>query len=558
MERLLAAEPHATAERKIELEREAASATRQTPAYTDTTISFSKSISLLGASIRANARNARANGDARGADYWDAQTARFHKVLEDSVRAGLEHAQKWAGVTRSGNHGARVEGLEPGRYERADLVASVWLQGLSRRGEPQAHAHVQWTRMAFTERDGKGRALDTMSLRAQLSSIRAITAAHCEAGLTRAFGVSWVPRADGNGNEIRGVADAEMKLFSSRTRDIEEEARELARAWEARNGRAPTEYELLHIQKRATMRTRDSKEHGAISWDDYAEDWSQTMLESLGERLADIAPRVSGRAVTAPEGEPPSPERQRQAVRDAVELVSAKHSTWTRADLMRTLQTVLPPEVASMDPDLAVLLLDELTDEAVSRSSDVVSLDAPQWPPVPESLRREIDGKSVYTRPGVTRYASRASLGLEEQLVADAQRQVAPHLTREEVTRLLGAEAERLDEVLRLRSADAGDKLASGLRMDQGAALAHVLSSPRVAEVLVGPAGRGKTRSAAEAARLWELQGRTVIGTATSQNATNELRKAGFAWAPCPDAGGATAERPVAEHVDQAELCLHD
>jgi hypothetical protein len=41
--RLRAAEPHATAERLIELEREAAKAARQPAAYTDVTVSFSKS-----------------------------------------------------------------------------------------------------------------------------------------------------------------------------------------------------------------------------------------------------------------------------------------------------------------------------------------------------------------------------------------------------------------------------------------------------------------------------------------------------------------------------------
>ena len=41
--RLMAAEPHATAERLIELEREAAQATRQPAVYIDVTVSFSKS-----------------------------------------------------------------------------------------------------------------------------------------------------------------------------------------------------------------------------------------------------------------------------------------------------------------------------------------------------------------------------------------------------------------------------------------------------------------------------------------------------------------------------------
>ena len=68
--RLTAAEPHATAERLIELEREAARLTRQPAAYTDVTISFSKSISVLHASIRENERRARLSADQQAAAYW--------------------------------------------------------------------------------------------------------------------------------------------------------------------------------------------------------------------------------------------------------------------------------------------------------------------------------------------------------------------------------------------------------------------------------------------------------------------------------------------------------
>ena len=63
-----------------------------------------------------------------------------------------------------------------------------------------------------------------------------------------------------------------------------------------------------------------------------------------------------------------------------------------------------------------------------------------------------------------------------------------------------------------------------GLRLDQAAAVWHVLTSARTVEVVTGPAGTGKTRVQAAAARAW---GGPVFGTATSQNATNELRNAG-------------------------------
>jgi hypothetical protein len=125
--RLQAAEPHATGERLIELEREAAKATRQPAAYTDVTISFSKSISVLHASIRENTRRARLAGNLRAVAYWAGREERFQAVLHQANRAALEYAQQWAGVTRTGYHGTRVDGQEPGRFEAAGLIVTCWL-----------------------------------------------------------------------------------------------------------------------------------------------------------------------------------------------------------------------------------------------------------------------------------------------------------------------------------------------------------------------------------------------------------------------------------------------
>jgi hypothetical protein len=59
--RLTAAEPHATAERLIELEREAAQATRQPATYYDVTISFSKSTVAVRCSWSSPGRPGRAS-----------------------------------------------------------------------------------------------------------------------------------------------------------------------------------------------------------------------------------------------------------------------------------------------------------------------------------------------------------------------------------------------------------------------------------------------------------------------------------------------------------------
>ena len=147
--RLTAAEPHATAERLIELEREAAQATRQPAAYYDVTVSFSKSISVLHASIRENERRARQAGDHRAAAYWAGREQAFQTVLHRANQAALEYLQAWAGVTRTGYHGIRVGGREPGRFEPAGLIVTSWLKGTSRDGDPQDHIHNQIARITF-------------------------------------------------------------------------------------------------------------------------------------------------------------------------------------------------------------------------------------------------------------------------------------------------------------------------------------------------------------------------------------------------------------------------
>ena len=51
-----------------------------------------------------------------------------------------------------------------------------------------------------------------------------------------------------------------------------------------------------------------------------------------------------------------------------------------------------------MEPREAVALVENMTDRALSGEvSQVVTMEAPEWPQLPDDLRRASDGRSVYT-----------------------------------------------------------------------------------------------------------------------------------------------------------------
>jgi hypothetical protein len=57
-------------------------------------------------------------------------------------------------------------------------------------------------------------------------------------------------------NEIKGITQAQMDAYSTRTVQVHEKERELARAWQRRHGRAPTSRELVHVADDATLQSR--------------------------------------------------------------------------------------------------------------------------------------------------------------------------------------------------------------------------------------------------------------------------------------------------------------
>ena len=533
LNRMKAAEPHATAERIAEMQRIAHQESRRSAPYTDVTVSLVKSVSIFHVSIRENERQARLAGDDAAAAWWAAREAEVQAALQSANQAAMQHVQDWA-VTRTGSGVARVNGEDTVRFEPAGLVVSSWLQGTSRDGDPQDHIHNQIARMTRTDADGKWRTLDTAGLRAQLGAVRATFGAHLRSELTRRFGVEWVPRKDGDGFELKGITRAQIERYSTRTQSIDAQTAQAVEAWKAQHdGREPSRRELLYIRQEVTMVSRDPKSEDSADWDKLLADAEAKWDATDGTQLRDVASKVSNlRGPGAPRepaqpGAAPSADAQMRVMQTALARVQAK-TTWLRADLMREIADAMPAEAHAMAPDDAVALVGQLTDRAIAgEAGQVMSLDAPEYPQVPGYLRRELDGRSVYTRPGTTKYATSVQIAREQELLDAAGEEGAPHLTKEQSAQWLGVTAEELEAAALTKATEPTRQLPSGLTLAQAAAVHQAMTSDRGGYAIVGPAGTGKTHVAAVAARMWTAAGKgDVILLAPSQNAANVLRQA--------------------------------
>ena len=534
---LLAAEPYATAERKRELRTEAVKKTRQSPLFFDLTLSLSKSISIFHASLGENARQARQVGDRDGDAYWSALVSEVDEMIWQAVHAGFGYFQREVGYTRTGSHGTRVHGRETGQWHEADLAVAHWLQHTSRDGDMQLHVHSQIAHVVKTSTDGKWRAPDSLGYNEHIGAVAAIVSQHLEEALTQRFGLEWTARDDGHGFEIEGVSGAMMRVFSSRRASITADLRVRAARFEQRYGRAPSQRELAHLAQASNFKTRNPK-HGALDLARAHAGWADKLARTLGVPLVSVAPSVwhgqsghAGPRMRGADGAVLTELELTRAAQKAIALAQQEKSAWTRSDVIKYLGRVLPR--TGRDPAAAAALLEDLADRVLaSEFEPVACLEAPEPAEVPASLLRA-DGRSVYQRHGGTRYATRAQLAMEERMVAHAGADGAPRVTRAQAARALGADPARLEDALagraHAREAQAAHgaqdtRTGSGLREDQAAAALAALTDGRLVSVLNAPAGSGKTRVLAEAARIWAGAGLgPVIGITPSQSARNTL-----------------------------------
>ena len=518
-------EPDATPERRDELKWQIRGSQSSPVAYWDLAFSATKSVSVLYAALAVEGRMAEAE------KVWEAH--------REGVAAGLSYVEDTAGWSRRGYHGKAPDGRSVGEWVAANQWTAVRFDHTtSRTGDPQIHSHVLVpNRVQCADRDKHGqpkwRSIDGRGLYQVKRAADAVYQRTMFEALQRDLGVSAVERVDGNGWEIEGVSQEVCEAFSSRRGQIEQEVRRYIADYTANHGRAPEARELFMMYKTASLKTRPAKPEPQTQAEQH-DQWRATRQEFADGRVVDLA---SIYVVPERNMESAPAHFDRGAViSSAVAEVQLRRASWTAQDLEAAINMKLPID-SSMSEQERKELLAGLVREAVApgAGTKVVGLVPPEVVVTPAAARRSEDGLSRFSRPMPERFATEGQLAAEDRLSAAAGRGGAPVLAPSHIA----AVSREIGEV--------------GLNSGQRAAVEGILGSDRQVDVLIGPAGTGKSFTVAALTEAWQREHQApVLGLATSQIATDVLREDGLdaintakflgAYEPDPETGLPQAE----------------
>ena len=371
--------------------------------------------------------------------------------------------------------------------DAAGIVVGVFRQHTSRALDPQLHTHaVIANRVAGP--DGRWLALDARTIKMDQRTLSALYHVSLRAELTGRLGVRW-QRPENGIAEIRDMDPEVLAEFSQRTDGVKRRLDEKLDRFRTDLGREPTDRERWRLEREAVLDSRPAKRDGP-GLDELREEWWDRVwgMERDPDRLVE---RAVGRQPYPGGIDAPTAGRM---VEEAIEALSEGQSSWRPAELTRELARVTPTNVAT-DAKGLTGFLERLASQAVERRCVDISR------PVPAGVERRRDGRPV-TEAAIDRaLTTGAILEQEERIAAWAQ------LRRAGPLRVI-----RLQPTVEVHGLSAGQEEA-----------ATAVAGFRGLELVVGPAGTGKTTTLAYAAAEMRAQGRYAFGVAPTAAAAEVL-----------------------------------
>ncbi len=427
---------------------------------------------------------------------WALADKATRRVIVDAHHAAVAQVlalmERDVARTRTGHAGAAVLPVR-------GVIAAGFDHHDSRAGDPQLHTHLVLANKVQGE-DGGWRSLDGAEFYRAVVALSESYDALLAQQVTARLGLAWQWRARGAGrNPTRELAAVPQRLveeFSRRAGQIGQAKDNAVADFVTTHGRAPTSAEVLRIRQQATLGTRTPKHTRPLA--EYSTLWRDRAARILGGDPAGWAATVVEAATGAA---PTGPVLTAADVDDRVvadvaatvlAAVEGRRSTWSRWNV--TAQAAREIGIRGWQfatPTDLLAVRDSITARALGGS---VLLNPPEIAAVPAKWRDPSTGRSAFAAKEI--FTSRAVLDAEARLLAAADDTSGP--TAPPTTSAV-AESTAVDA-------------------EQTAAAAAIYGSGRVLDLLVGPAGTGKTATVTAIRAAWvaEHGENSVIGLAVS------------------------------------------
>ncbi|MGO1183944.1 MAG: MobF family relaxase [Micrococcaceae bacterium] len=421
-----------------------------------------------------------------------------------AMRDTLALLEERVAATRVGRGGVA-------RMPVAGVIATAFDHYDSRAADPQLHTHVVVSNKAQGV-DGRWRSLDSRTLHRAVVALSASYNAFLTDHAVRLLGVKWVPVDRGKdrntGWEIDGVPAALVSEFSRRTtggagvEGIEQVKDRLIAKYTADHGHTPSARTIARLRQQATLETRPDKELHSLA--ELTAEWRDRATGVLGEDATTWAQHLlaEGSSQVGLRADDLGAEQVSDLAAVVLMEVANRRATWGRlnlhAEAMRQLVGVRFDTTADR-----MTVADRIVQQAEDRS---LRLTPAYDRAVPEQYI-EAEGNRFQPVDQIA-YTSQDILDAETRLLHQSAAEGAPVLS----ARLVARHTARKIKGVRLEA-------------DQVSAITKIARSGLTLDLLVGPAGAGKTTALRALRRAWTAaHGKdAVIGLAPSAVAAEVL-----------------------------------
>ncbi|MFD6094113.1 MobF family relaxase [Oerskovia sp. NPDC060338] len=392
------------------------------------------------------------------------------------------------------------------------VIATAFDHYDSRAGDPQLHTHVVVSNKVQGI-DGRWRTLDSRRLHKAAVAMSETYNAFLTDHTARVLGAAWVPVDRGKyrntGWEIAGVPATLLAEFSRRSaggegvESIERVADRLIDEYVASHGRRPSHATIVKLRQQATLETRPAKELHSLA--ELTAEWRARATTMLGEDATTWAQQLL--ASGSEEALLRADDMGLGLIHDIATVtlmeVANRRATWSRWNLhAEAARQFMGVRFATTADRVAVL------DQIVQHAEEASLRLTPEYGrSVPEPYLNA-DGTNRFQTADQIAYSSQDILDAETRLLQHADATDAPTLS----ARLVARHTSRPIKGVRLEP-------------DQAAAITAIARSGITLDLLVGPAGAGKTTALRALHRAWTAaHGKdSVIGLAPSAAAAEVL-----------------------------------